>query len=136
MKPIEIIHYSMIDGINFEVTAPGTIKVTGEQTALTQWLPIIRSNKPDIIAALSNRNTPDFRKSYLLCFIEKCSSDLDIPAETVLDSLLPIVDEENIINGVISIPTMQYLLRTWIAQGKPRWSGKVNIKKEITNGLF
>lgn len=40
------------DGVVLARTSSGTIKATGEQAAVTRWLPVLRENKPAILAAL------------------------------------------------------------------------------------
>ncbi len=52
MNPAAIIKEATADGVNFSLSPTGTIKATGEQTAVNRWLPIIRDNKPGILAAL------------------------------------------------------------------------------------
>ncbi len=58
MNPAAIIKEATADGVNFSLSLAGTIKATGEQTAVNRWLPIIRDNKPAIVAALRATNEP------------------------------------------------------------------------------
>lgn len=52
MTPAAIIRAAAADGVNLALSPAGTIKATGEQAAINRWLPIIRENKPGILAAL------------------------------------------------------------------------------------
>lgn len=52
MTPAAIIQQAMADGVTLALSSVGTIKATGDQQALTHWLPIIREHKPEILAGL------------------------------------------------------------------------------------
>ena len=58
MTPAAIIQESAADGVNLALSPEGTIKATGAQGAVDRWLPIIRKNKPGIIAALESPTLP------------------------------------------------------------------------------
>ena len=54
MTPAAIIKQATADGVNLALTPTGTIKATGDGTAVNRWLPVIREHKPGILAALQN----------------------------------------------------------------------------------
>lgn len=53
MTPQAIIEQVNADGIRLALSAGGKIKASGDQGAVNRWLPIIRENKPGIVAALT-----------------------------------------------------------------------------------
>jgi hypothetical protein len=52
MTPATIIQEAAADGVAISRSSAGTLKAIGEQAAVTRWLPVIRENKPAILAAL------------------------------------------------------------------------------------
>ena len=52
MTPVLIIEQVAADGVRLALSAGGKIKASGDQGAVNRWLPIIRENKPGIVAAL------------------------------------------------------------------------------------
>ena len=52
MTPALIIEQVAAEGIHLTLGMNGKIKATGDQVAVTRWLPIIRAQKPGIVAAL------------------------------------------------------------------------------------
>lgn len=54
MTPAAIIQQASADGVNIDLSRSGTIKATGDQSAVDRWIPLIRDNKPDIVALLSS----------------------------------------------------------------------------------
>lgn len=50
-----IIQHAAADGVQLSLTPAGSIKVSGDQAAVTRWLPTIRAHKPDIIAEMRAR---------------------------------------------------------------------------------
>ena len=52
MKPAAIIQEAAADGVILVRTSSGSLRATGEQAAVTRWLPVLRENKPGILAAL------------------------------------------------------------------------------------
>lgn len=52
MTPALIIEQITADGVRLALSAGGKIKASGDQGAVNRWLPIIRENKPGIVAAL------------------------------------------------------------------------------------
>ena len=53
MTPALIIEQITADGVRLALSAGGKIKASGDQGAVNRWLPIIRENKPGIVAALT-----------------------------------------------------------------------------------
>ncbi len=47
-----LIRQAANDGVVMTLTVTGQIELTGDQAAIERWLPAIRENKPDIVAAL------------------------------------------------------------------------------------
>ena len=54
MTPAAIIQKVTEDGVTLTATPSGSIKASGESDAVSRWLPIIRENKPNILAALQD----------------------------------------------------------------------------------
>ena len=52
MTPAAIIQEAAVDGVMLAKTPSGTLKATGNQAAITRWLPVLRENKPGILAVL------------------------------------------------------------------------------------
>ena len=52
MKPATIIQEAAADGVILVRTSSGSLRATGEQAAVTRWLPVLRENKPGILAVL------------------------------------------------------------------------------------
>ena len=52
MTPAAIIKGAITDGVRLALSPAGTIKATGDQKAVSRWLPVIREHKPGIVAAL------------------------------------------------------------------------------------
>ena len=52
MTPELIIEQVAADGVRLALSAGGKIKASGDQGAVNRWLPIIRAQKPGIVAAL------------------------------------------------------------------------------------
>lgn len=52
MTPALIIEQVAAEGIRLTLGTAGQLKATGGQVAVTRWLPIIRAQKPAIVAAL------------------------------------------------------------------------------------
>lgn len=60
----------------------------------------------------------------LYWFVEQCCSGFSVSAKQVIDHLLSLEDEQDIINGEISIETWKLNIEVWIKAGKPHYSGK------------
>lgn len=54
MTPAAIIEQVKADGVRLALSAGGKIKASGDQGAVTRWLPIIREHKPGIVAVLQS----------------------------------------------------------------------------------
>lgn len=54
MNPATIIKQAQAEGVTLALSPAGNIKATGEQTAVTRWLPLIREHKPGILAVLQD----------------------------------------------------------------------------------
>jgi hypothetical protein len=54
MTPAAIIQKVNEDGVTLTATPSGSIKASGDSVAVSRWLPIIRQNKPNILAALQD----------------------------------------------------------------------------------
>jgi hypothetical protein len=52
MSASAIIKEAISDGVNLALTERGTIKLSGEKSALQRWTPIIKMHKPEIMVAL------------------------------------------------------------------------------------
>lgn len=54
MTPAAIIQKVTEDGVTLTATPSGSIKARGDSDAVSRWVPIIRRNKPNILAALQD----------------------------------------------------------------------------------
>lgn len=63
-------------------------------------------------------------QTILRWFIAKCSIDLNVNPQNVIDRLLSYEDEHEIINGLISECAMRAFIETWIKDGMPHYSSK------------
>lgn len=54
MTPATIIQEAKSEGVKITLSASGSIKAIGDQSAVSRWLPIIKESKPAIIAMLSD----------------------------------------------------------------------------------
>lgn len=52
MNPVTIIREANADGVNLALSPGGTIKATGDASAVNRWLPILKAYKPGILSAL------------------------------------------------------------------------------------
>ena len=52
MNPAEILERATVEGVSVALSSMGTIRVTGDQSAVDRWLPTIRDNKPSILREL------------------------------------------------------------------------------------
>ena len=52
MNPATIIREAQEDGVNLALSPAGTIKATGDASAVNRWLPILKAYKPGILSAL------------------------------------------------------------------------------------
>lgn len=53
MNPAELVRRASADGVSLKVTPTGTLKVTGDDKAVRRWLPTLKANKPELVAALT-----------------------------------------------------------------------------------
>lgn len=53
MNPLSIIQRANSDGVNLRLSTNGSIKATGDGTAVARWLPAIREHKAAIIEELT-----------------------------------------------------------------------------------
>jgi len=65
MTPAAIIKKAAAEGVRLAVTPAGTIKAIGERAAVTRWLPLIREQKPAIVATLAKQR-------------HQCPTDLEV----------------------------------------------------------
>lgn len=52
MNPAAIIREAQADGVNLALSPAGTLKATGDASAVNRWLPILKAYKPSILSAL------------------------------------------------------------------------------------
>lgn len=52
MTPAAIIREANADGVNLALSPVGTLKATGDASAVNRWLPILKAYKPGILSAL------------------------------------------------------------------------------------
>ena len=53
MTPVLIFQQATTDGLSLTLSQAGTIKVKGDQAAVTRWLPTISEHKPELLALLA-----------------------------------------------------------------------------------
>lgn len=66
MNTAEIIERVTADGVILALSPTGTIKATGDQSAVDKWLPTIRSNKTGILCELQHEH----RRGKVLAMLE------------------------------------------------------------------
>jgi hypothetical protein len=64
MTAVEIMQAAKRDGLIITLSPGGSIKATGEQSAVNRWLPLLKEHKAEIITMLSTRpEIPDWCKA-------------------------------------------------------------------------
>jgi hypothetical protein len=58
VTPAAIIRKAAADGVSLALSPAGTIKATGDQAAVSQWVPFLREHKPALLAALARPDPP------------------------------------------------------------------------------
>ena len=66
MNTAELIEQVTAEGVILALLPAGTIKATGDQSAVDRWLPIIRDNKPNILCELHR----EYRRTQVLAELE------------------------------------------------------------------
>lgn len=57
MTPIEVLQHALADGVSVSLNGADQVKITGDEDIVNKWLPAIRDNKADIMAAISPLET-------------------------------------------------------------------------------
>ena len=70
MNPETILQRSTAEGVTLALTATGLIRATGDKLAVSRWTPVIRANKPGIVAILQAVNDVEAidRSVEVFCF--------------------------------------------------------------------
>jgi hypothetical protein len=63
MNPATIVKAAAQDGVKLALSPTGTIKASGDQAAVSRWLPIIREQKSGIVDVLRRDTGDDLIKS-------------------------------------------------------------------------
>ena len=66
MTPAEIIEQATAEGVILARLPTGTIKASGDQSAVDKWLPTIRNNKTGILCELQR----EYRRGKVLALLE------------------------------------------------------------------
>ncbi len=66
MNTAELIEQATASGVILSLSSTGTIKATGDQSAVDTWLPTIRNNKTDILCKLQR----EYRRAKVLALLE------------------------------------------------------------------
>ena len=66
MNPAEIIEQATAEGVILALSPAGTIKATGDQSAVDKWVPTIRNNKTGILCELQR----EYRRAKVLALLE------------------------------------------------------------------
>ena len=66
MNTTELIEQATAEGVILALSPSGTIKATGDQTAVNKWLPTIRDNKTGILCELQREH----RREKVLILLE------------------------------------------------------------------
>jgi hypothetical protein len=61
MTPEMLIRQAQADGVSLRLSAPGSVKATGESGAVNRWLATIREYKAEIVEALKRPTMPSSR---------------------------------------------------------------------------
>lgn len=88
MTLAQIIEEAMADGVNIAVSTSGTIKATGDQAAVSRWLPIIRERKSDIIAMLTKATNDSTSWGWLLHYPDRDPLEVYSSPESTLAQVL------------------------------------------------
>ena len=70
LNPETILQRSTAEGVTLALTATGLIRATGDKLAVSRWTPLIRANKPGIVAILQAVNDVEAidRSVEVFCF--------------------------------------------------------------------
>lgn len=120
MIPLDIIQFAFNDGVIIDLSSEGTLKLAGNQTAVSKWKSIVLANKPIILSLLKNRKQ-------LFCIVESCCFDLNVDPQEVIDRLLSVDDEQDIINGQVATASLKLQIELWYAGGMPNKAGKLEL---------
>ena len=66
MNTAKLIEQAAAEGVILALSPMGTIKATGNQSAIDKWLPTIRKNKPSILCELQR----ECRRNMVLALLE------------------------------------------------------------------
>ena len=66
MNTAELIEQATAEGVILALSPAGTIKATGDQSAVDKWLPTIRNNKTGILCELQR----EYRRAKVLALLE------------------------------------------------------------------
>ncbi|HUX90825.1 MAG TPA: hypothetical protein VMV48_09070 [Gallionellaceae bacterium] len=66
MNTAELIEQATAEEVILALSPSGTIKATGDQSAVDRWLPVIRDNKPGILCELQRER----RRAKVLAMLE------------------------------------------------------------------
>lgn len=65
MNPAAIIREAAADGVSLALSPAGTIKATGDQAAVSRWLPVLREHKAALLAALAHPDPPGMSGEFI-----------------------------------------------------------------------
>lgn len=66
MTAAALIERANRDGLTLAVTGAGTLRVSGDPVAVDRWAPVIRDNKPEVLALLAANGPPTHRRWSIL----------------------------------------------------------------------
>jgi len=78
MTAAAIIKQARAEGVELRLSTSGKVKASGDQDAVSRWIPIIREHKPEILRALQAANDELRRIVPIVCRAYDCD-----PAEIV-----------------------------------------------------
>jgi hypothetical protein len=106
MNPAEFLKRLMVEGVSVALSSGGTISVTGDQSAVDKWLPLIRDREPGILRELHQELRREIVRAMLKDQPDKPYAVYVVDASA--NPLVVIVGIRNIVTFEMEIPQRYY----------------------------
>ena len=103
MNTAELIEQATAEGVILALSPTGTIKATGNQSAVDKWLPTIRKNKPSILCELQR----EYRRNKVLALLEGKRFALFVDDDKT-DPVIMVVGIRDMATFELAIPRHSY----------------------------
>lgn len=103
MNTAELIEQAIAEGVILALSPTGTIKATGDQSAVDKWLPTIRNNKTGILCELQRER----RRTKVLAMMEGKRFALIVEDDTT-DPVIAMVGIRDLATFELAIPRHSY----------------------------